>query len=309
MTAQYRDILYEAAAPVAYVTLNRPDKMNSLTDNLRAELVHAAKSAEGDPAIRVIVIRGAGRAFSSGYDMSQERAAPADAEHVHPISRRPDVGSLRMGPLESSHHFVDTNWVLWEIAKPVVAQIHGYCLAGATELATMCDFRVVAEDAIIGYPAVRAMTAMDNMWAPWHLPMAKAREFAYLGDPVSGKEMAHWGWANRAVPADELQEAVDEFAERLALIDSEMLAYSKRAVNRAYEIMGMRAALYAAADIQALSAVRPQGNVFGAIAMERGLKAALLWRDGPFGDYSAHGKKIPRRPEDVPTSLRSSKKD
>jgi len=302
MGAAYQNILYEVKGPVGYVTLNRPEKMNALSNNLRAEMIHALKTAEGDPAVSVIVVRGAGRTFSAGYDIGGGRDAPADSTYVHPVSRRPDVGSLRLGPVEWSHHVIDTNWVIWEIQKPVIAQIHGYCLAGGTELATMCDLRIVAEDAIIGYPPVRAMTTMDNMWAPWHLPMAKAREFAYLGDAITGKEMAHWGWANKAVPAERLQATVDEFAHRLSLIDQQMLIYSKRSVNRAYEVMGIRTALYAGADIQALSSIRPQGGVFAAISAERGLKAALQWRDGPFADYGTHGKKTERRPEDLPKS-------
>jgi enoyl-CoA hydratase len=177
----------------------------------------------------------------------------------------------------------------------VIAQVHGYCLAGGTELASICDFRIVAEDAVIGYPPVRAMTTMDMMWAPWHLPMSKAREMAYLGDPMSGVEAAQWGWANRAVPVADLPATVDAFARRLALIDREMLTYSKRAVNRAYEIMGIRTAISAGADIQALSSVRPMGGVFGRISQKYGLKEALAWRDGPFGDFRTKGNATPRK--------------
>ena len=192
----------------------------------------------------------------------------------------------------------DVNWVLWSLYKPIIAQVHGYCLAGGTELASMCDLRVVALDARIGYPPVRAMTTMDGMWAPWHLPMAKAREFAYFGDTMTGEEAERWGWANRAVPADQLAETTKAFAERLALVDREMLMYSKRAVNRAYEIMGIRTALDVGADIQSLSSVRPLGGVFGAISRKHGLKEALEWRDGPFGDGRLHGEYKPRKTYD-----------
>jgi enoyl-CoA hydratase len=294
--ATYQDILYDVDGPIAYITLNRPEKMNALSNNLRGELVHALKEAEFDPAISVIVIRGAGRAFSAGYDIGGGRAAPPGSPYVHPKTGLPDVGSTRPGPSEWAHHVNETNWqAIWENYKPVIAQVHGYCLAGGTELATICDFRIVAEDAIIGYPPVRAMTTMDMMWTPWHLPMAKAREMAYLGDAMTGKEAAHWGWANRAVPEAELPATVEWFARRLALIDREMLMYSKRAVNRAYEIMGIRTAFNAGADIQALSAMRPMGGVFGRIAQKYGLKEALAWRDGPFGDFRTKGNPIPRK--------------
>jgi enoyl-CoA hydratase len=95
--------------------------------------------------------------------------------------------------MEWARHVVATNWVIWDLAKPVVAQIHGYCLAGGTELASICDFRIVAENAQIGYPPVRTMTTMDMMWSPWHMPMAKAREFAYVGDSHSGRQLLDLG--------------------------------------------------------------------------------------------------------------------
>jgi enoyl-CoA hydratase len=294
--ADYEDILYELDGRVAYLTLNRPEKMNALSNNLRGELVHALREAEFDPEVSVIVVRGAGRSFSAGYDIGGGMNAPENSRYVHPRTGRPDVGSTRPGPSEWAHHVNETNLqAIWETYKPVIAQVHGYCLAGGTELASICDFRVVAEDAVIGYPPVRAMTTMDMMWTPWHLPMAKAREMAYLGDTMLGTEAAHWGWANRAVPQDKLAETVAWYAGRLALIDQEMLAFSKRSVNRAYEIMGFRTALSAGADVQALSAMRPMGGVFGAISRKHGLKEALAWRDGPFGDFRTKGNATPRK--------------
>ncbi|MFN8556727.1 MAG: enoyl-CoA hydratase-related protein [Dehalococcoidia bacterium] len=292
----YQDIRYGIDGAIATITLNRPEKMNALSNNLRGEMVHALKEAEFDPAVSVIVLRGAGRSFSAGYDIGGGREAGEASRHVHPRSRLPDVGSTRPGPSEWALHVNETNWqAIWENYKPIIARVHGYCLAGGTELATICDFRIVTEDAIIGYPPVRAMTTMDMMWTPWHLPMAKAREFAYLGDTMTGLEAAHWGWANRAVPAERLDETVEWFARRLALVDREMLMYSKRAVNRAYEVMGIRTALNAGADIQALSAMRPMGGVFGRISRAYGLKEALAWRDGPFGDFRTKGNPTPRK--------------
>ena len=293
--SDYQDILLETDGKVARITLNRPEKMNALSNNLRGEMVHALKEAEFDPDVHVIIIRGAGRTFSAGYDLSGARAAGEESRFVHPRSRLPDVGSTRPGPSEWAHHVNETNWTIWELYKPVIAQVHGYCLAGGTELASICDFRIVDEEAIIGYPPVRAMTTMDMMWTPWHLPQSKAREMAYLGDPMTGREAAHWGWANYAVPGAELDGRVAEFAGRLAMIDREMLQYSKRAVNRAYEIMGIRTALNVGADIQGASAMRPMGGMFGRISQKYGLKEALAWRDGPFGDFRTKGNKTDRR--------------
>jgi enoyl-CoA hydratase len=281
----YSDILYEVDGRLAYVTLNRPEKLNALSNNLRGEVMHAMKEAEANPEVGVIVLRAAGRAFSAGYDLSPARAAGEDSSYVHPRSLLPDTGSTHPGPQQWSRHVVMNNWIIWELAKPVVAQVQGYCLAGGTELASICDFRIVAEDAQVGYPPVRAMTTMDMMWAPWLLPPAKAREFAYVGDSISGKEMERLGWANYAVPAEQLAEFTERFARRMAHIDNDMLMYSKRAVNRQYETMGIRTGLWSGTEIQALSALRPAAAEWGRRVRDEGLKAALEWRDGPFRDF------------------------
>jgi enoyl-CoA hydratase len=280
----YRDIIYETDGRLASITLNRPEKLNALSNNLRGEVMDAMREAEHDAAIGVIVLRGAGRSFSSGYDLSPSREA-GDEDFVNPRSHLPETLTTHPGQQQWSRHVVMTNWTIWELAKPVIAQIHGHCLAGGTELATTCDFRIVAEDAQIGYPPVRAMTTMDMMWAPWHLPPAKAREFAYVGDSFSGTEMARLGWANYAVPRDQLDEFTGQFARRMAHIDNDMLMYSKRAVNRQYESMGIRHGLASGTEIQALSALRPAASEWGRRVREDGLKAALEWRDGPFRDF------------------------
>ncbi|MEM7187970.1 MAG: enoyl-CoA hydratase-related protein [Pseudomonadota bacterium] len=280
----YKDILYETQDRIAVVTLNRPGKLNALTNNLRGEVMDAMREAEHDPKIGVIILRAAGRAFSAGYDLSADRDAKGE-EHVNPRSHLPETGTTHPGTYQWSRHVIMTNWTIWELAKPVVAQVQGYCLAGGTELATVCDFRICAKDAKIGYPPVRAMTTMDMMWTPWFLPPAKAREFAYMGDEISGAEMVRLGWANYAVPADELEEFTEAFARRMAHVDNDMLMYSKRAVNRQYEVMGISAGLMAGAEIQALSSQRPAAAEWRDRVARDGLKAALEWRDGPFRDF------------------------
>jgi len=290
----YSDILYEVDGRLAFVTLNRPEKLNALSNNLRGEVFHAMREAEATPEVGVIVLRANGRSFSAGYDLSPSRAAGADSPYVHPRSLLPDTGTTHPGPQQWSRHVVMANFMIWELAKPVVAQIQGHCLAGGTELASICDFRIVADDAQIGYPPVRAMTTMDMMWAPWLLPPAKAREFAYVGDPVSGREMAQLGWANYAVPADQLAEFTEKFARRMAHIDNDMLMYSKRAVNRQYEVMGIRTGLWSGTDLQALSALRPAAGEWGRRMREDGLKAALEWRDGPFRDFRGAYESAPK---------------
>jgi enoyl-CoA hydratase len=281
----YDNIIYEQDERLAIITLNRPEKLNALSNELRGELFHAMKEAEADRSIGVIVLKAAGRAFSAGYDLSPNRTASEDSPYVHPRSKLPDTNTTHPAHYDWSRHVLLGNWILWELAKPIVAQIQGYCLAGGTELASFCDFRIVAEDAQVGYPPVRAMGTMDIMWAPWHLPMSKAREFAYVGDAFSGKDMAAMGWATYAVPAEQLAGFTERFARRMAHIDNNMLMYSKRSVNRQYEAMGIRNGLMSGTDVEAMSKHRPEAGEFGRISREQGLKAALEWRDAPFRDF------------------------
>ena len=294
MATDYEDIRYEVDGRLAFVTLNRPEKLNALSNRLRGEVMDAMREAEANPAVGVIVLRGEGRAFSAGYDLTPSRADVGDTPYVDRRSQLPDTGSTHPGAVQWARHVVMTNFIIWELAKPVVAQIQGYCLAGGTELASICDFRIVAEDAQIGYPPVRAMTTMDMMWTPWHLPQAKARELAYVGDPITGAEMARLGWANYAVAPDDLAAFTETFARRMAHIDNEMLMYSKRAVNRQYEAMGFRTGLWSATEIQALSALRPAAGEWTKRVREGGLKAALEWRDGPFRDFRGAYESAPK---------------
>ena len=154
---------YTVEDHVGVITLNRPEKLNALSNDLRGELFHALKEAEADRSVGVIVLRANGRAFSAGYDLSPSRAAADDSRFVHPRSRLPDTGTTHPAHYDWSRHVLLANWMIWELAKPVVAQVQGYCLAGGTELATFCDFRIIEEDAQVGYPPFPAMGTMQLM--------------------------------------------------------------------------------------------------------------------------------------------------
>ncbi len=284
---EYFDILTFKKDRHAIIQLNRPEKMNALSHNLRAELFNALKDFEMDPEVRVIILRGSGRAWSAGYDLSGISKTEDDRDYVEKRSGLPAVGPIHPGQGQWPQHLLSGYWQIWECTKPVISQVHGYGLAGGTELATMCDLMFVAEDAIIGYPPVRAMTPVDIIYHPWNMHMKKARELLYTGDSVTGTEAAEIGWANYAFPIAELEARTEAFAERIANIDGPMLQMTKRQVNRVYEIMGFRTSLQVGADIQELGRARPGGDQFGRIAREKGLKAALDWRDSPFQDYGS----------------------
>lgn len=281
----YEFLTCEVRERVAHVTLNRPEKMNALSLALRGEIVAVMQQAERDPDVGCVVLSGAGKCFSAGYDLTTETPSPNFPEDGY-VS--PEVDNLTG---QYAHSLIRYLWTIWDLTKPVIAQVHGFCLAGGSELASMCDIMFVAEDATLGYPAVRSISVPDVLYFPWKMPMSQAKYLAISGRSVTGREAVDIGWATKCYPADELAEATHREAAAIATIKPDQLAASKRNVNRAYEIMGFRTALEVGADWQGLSMHRASHNDFLGTAAEQGLKAALLERDGPFGDYSAAPKK------------------
>ena len=184
---------------------------------------------------------------------------------------------------------IEGSFKIWDLAKPVIAQVHGYCLAGGSELATACDLVYVAEDAQIGYPPVRLMSPPDMQFHPWLIGMRNAMEMMLTGDSISGIEAAEQGFANRAYPAADLEEAVLAIAERVAKIPSELQQINKRSVHRQMELMGIRAAIRAGTELQAL-AFTTEASLAYRRELKKGVKEALSLRDKTFGDYR-EGKK------------------
>ena len=187
---------------------------------------------------------------------------------------------------------VDGWFRVWDLAKPVIAQVHGFCLAGGTELATACDLVYVADDAQIGYPPVRLMSPPDMQFHPWMMGMRQAMESMLTGDSLSGREAAERGWANRSYPLAELESNVLAIAERVALLPSELAAINKRSVHRAMEIMGMRAAIRAGTEIQALAFQTEASKAYMTRFRRDGASVSKLLseRDANFGDYRERDK-------------------
>ena len=256
---------------VQRLTLNRPAKRNALSNPLRARLFSLLEAADGDDDVRVTIIRGAGTCFSAGYDLGGGTAPP------YPFHTAPGAGHW-------PRHVVEGAFRIWDLAKPVIAQVHGWCLAGASELATACDLVYVAQDAQIGYPPVRMMSPPDNQFHPWLCGMRAAMEMMLTGDAIDGVEAVRVGFANRAYPAADLDAAVVERAERMTRIPTDVQAMNKRSVHRAMEIMGLRAAIRAGTEIQAL-AMTTQTSRDAFASVRAGVTEALSARDAAFGDY------------------------
>ena len=230
----------EPAPAVRRITLSRPEKRNAISNALRGEVIAALQDADRDEAVRVSIVRGEGSCFSSGYDLASDLAAD------QPYYTAPGDGAW-------SRHVTEGWFGIWDLAKPVIAQVHGYALAGGTELATACDLVYVAEDAKIGYPVVRLVSPPDMQLFPWVVGMREAMELMLTGDSISGARAAEIGFANRAFPADELDARVLEIAERVAKIPSDLQQLNKRSVHRAMEVRGIRTALRAGSELQALA--------------------------------------------------------
>jgi enoyl-CoA hydratase len=272
VTTDGRHLLVDEPLPhVRRLTLNRPEKRNALNNAVRGDLFAALRAADGDAGVRVIIIRGAGSCFSAGYDLS----ADLSAERPYPTAG---------GDGSWPRHVVEGWFAIWDLAKPVIAQVHGWCLAGGTELAAACDLVYAADDAQIGYPPVRLMSPPDMQFHPWLAGMRQAMELMLTGDAVSGAEAARIGLVNRAFPADELEARVLAVAERVAKIPSELQQINKRSVHRAMEIMGLRAAIRAGTELQALAFHQPASLAYRA-EIKKNLGRALKERDTPFGDY------------------------
>jgi enoyl-CoA hydratase len=241
----YEFIALDAPAPkVCRITLNRPDKRNAINNGMRAELFDALEASDTDPEVHVTVLRGAGPCFSSGYDL--KRAATEERPYY-----------TAGGDGNWSRHVTDGWFRIWDLAKPVIAQVHGYAMAGGTELVAACDLVYVAHDATFSYPVVRVISPPDFQYHPWLAGMRNAMELVLTGDPITGDDAVRMGLANRAYPAEELDAAVCRIAERIAGVPAELLQINKRSVHRAMEIMGIRTGLRSGSELQALASQLP----------------------------------------------------
>lgn len=273
-------VIYQVEDRIATITLNRPEKRNALSPGLRRGIVEALKKAEADDEVTVILLQGAGTAFCAGYDMNSYASGEAQFDRPDGYNRSPLFESWT-GQFPRS---CLRDWMtIWDLLKPVVAKVHGYAVAGGSELMSMCDIAFVADDAVIGYPPTRMQSTPDIAYFPWKMSMAQARYLQLTGNSVTGKRAEEIGWVAKSFPADQLDEMVMRELRPMAQVHPAMLAANKLALNQSYETMGFTAALRASVPWWALSrSFRPGAGEFQELAAAEGIRAALRHRDAAF---------------------------
>jgi enoyl-CoA hydratase len=288
-------VLYESNGAIGTVTLNRPERLNTIVPPMWNELEEAVAEANADPEVKVIVLKGAGRAFCAGFDFSDNLSQLGPEMSS---SAQWDPGRDMIGVTSPFTGPVPKFMSLWRSPKPVIARVHGWCVGGGSDMALCADLVIASEDAQIGTPYSRAWGCyLSGMWL-YRLGLAKAKEHALTGKPLSGREAADIELINKAVPLEELDAAVSELANQLAGLPLTQLAAMKLIVNQAYENMGLHSTQTLGPILDGLMRNTPEGLGFVAKAASEGVGAAIAGRDGPFADYSqAPPERRPRREE------------
>ncbi len=277
-------VAFETRDAVAFITLNRPERLNAIDRQLCVALEERVAEANRDRNVHVIVLRGAGRSFCAGYDLQMAPQAEADAQDR-------TGGWDPVVDYRGMSEFVKSFMSLWESSKPVIAQVHGWCVGGGTDMALCSDLIFMAEDAHIGYPPARIWgTPTTCMWV-YRLGLEHAKRVMLTGEPLSGVEAARIGLASRAVPADKLSDEVEAFAAKLATTPVNQLVMSKLLVNQAYENMGLRTTQMLGTVMDGIARHTPEGLDWRELAMKEGFGEAVRQRDEPWSDYSARKKK------------------
>ncbi len=279
----FQTILYDVDGPIAYVTLNRPERLNTIVPPMPDEVAEAVHTATMDGTVKVIVLQGAGRAFCAGYDFSDgfhhwDQFIATDGEW--------DAGRDFAFATYPGASPTQKLMCLWRTPKPVIAQVHGWCLGGGSDTALCADLVIASEDARIGTPYSRMWGCyLSGMWL-YRLGLTRAKEHALTGKPFSGREAASIGLINKAVPFTELQAEVRRTALQLAAIPASQLAAMKLVVNQAFENMGLASTQTLGPILDGLMRNTPDAKRFIERAATEGVGALVQERDRAFGDYS-----------------------
>ncbi|HEY7934821.1 MAG TPA: crotonase/enoyl-CoA hydratase family protein [Solirubrobacteraceae bacterium] len=279
----YETLVYEVDAAIATISLNRPQALNSIVPPMPDEVQDAVHSAVADAAVKVIVVRGIGRSFCAGYDFAEgfhhwDEAITTDGKW----DPGKDFAMATAPSLSPTQKFMS----VWRAPKPVIAQVHGWCLGGGSDFALCADIVIASEDARIGTPYSRMWGAyLSGMWI-YRLGLAQAKWYGLTGKPLSGAQAAQIGLINLAVPFNRLEQEVLQTAAQLALIPGSQLAAQKLVINQAYEHMGLASTQTLGPILDGLMRNTPDAHRFIGLAQRGGVGAAVSERDGPFGDYS-----------------------
>ncbi len=262
---KFETIKYETEGPLAWITLNRPEKLNAISKRMVAELKHAMEQAQGDDDIRVILIRGEGRAFSAGFDLEYD----ADSDIKDELARD-----------------FDLIMSFWDSPKPTIAAVHTFCLGGALELAVACDITIAATGCRFGEPEVKFGSGIVAMLLPYAIGPKRAKEMLLTGnDRISSEQAENWGLVNRVVSAETLVEEARAVAMEIARNDQHAVRITKQAIHATYEIGRMRDALRHALELDVLieTTETDESRKFNEILRTEGAKAAISWRDSQVG--------------------------
>jgi len=266
-------VLYRREGATARITLNRPEKLNAIDDELPAALEAAVAEANADDAVRVIVLAGAGRAFCAGYDLERYAEAP------RPVPGSQDMPWDPVVDFRFMHRNTERFMSLWRSLKPVVCRVHGYAVAGGSDIALCADLVVMAEDARIGYPPARVWGCPTTAMWVYRLGAERAKRLLLTGDLIDGREAARIGLVSEAVPAADLDARVGALADRIATVPANQLAMHKLLVNQAYENQGLATTQLLATFFDGVARHSPEGVAFKERCERDGFKAAVAARD------------------------------
>jgi enoyl-CoA hydratase len=274
----YTTITYDVRDAKAYLTLNRPDRLNAIDDVMPGEIRAAVEQANADDDVRVIVVAGAGRAFCAGYDLKQ--FAEGDVgdrwRNTTPWDPVRDYREMRRN--------TDDFFTLWRSLKPTIAKVQGYAVAGGSDIALCCDLIVMADDARIGYPPARVWGCPTTAMWVYRIGAERAKRMLLTGDTIDGTTAASWG-LGESVPATELDAAVEKLADRISGVPINQLVMQKLMINQAYDNMGLQGTQLLATLFDGITRHTPEGNWFKDLAEREGFHAAVEWRDS--------GRRIP----------------
>jgi enoyl-CoA hydratase len=270
------DLLVETDDAIATFTLNRPERLNAITPALVDELDAALAEAAGDDNVRVIRLRGAGRAFCAGYDLEWAAALMHQGDRVGLYDAAADYRVMS--------RYVNSYMALWRSPKPVVAQVHGACVGGGSDLALCSDLIVCADSALIGYPPARVWGSPTTAMWFHRLGLERAKRLLLTGDPMDGTTAAEWGFASGAYPVERLDDAALALCRRIARIPANQLQFMKMLVNAAVEQQGLAGTQMLGTLLDGAARHTPEGTEFSRAATAD-LKAAVRARDEAFGDY------------------------